>query len=78
VPCLVASGVRNGIDRVTGRKQDLRMPTTMLRPLSKAPIYYVARQTGRLRPRPLNLTFSVTYPLQREVQDVQRVEEARR
>lgn len=33
----------------------------MLRPLLKAPVYYVARQTGQLRPRPLNLTFSVTY-----------------
>ncbi len=33
----------------------------MLRPLSKAPLYYIARQTGHLRPRPLNLTFSVTY-----------------
>src|SRR6266550_8539686 len=33
----------------------------MLLPLSKAPLYYAARQTGRLRPRPLNLTFSVTY-----------------
>lgn len=33
----------------------------MLRPLSKAVVYNVARQTGRLRPRPLNLTFSVTY-----------------
>jgi MoaA/NifB/PqqE/SkfB family radical SAM enzyme len=33
----------------------------MLHPLSKAVVYNVARQTGRLRPRPLNLTFSVTY-----------------
>ena len=33
----------------------------MLRPLSKAPVYFIARQTGALRPRPLNLTFSVTY-----------------
>jgi MoaA/NifB/PqqE/SkfB family radical SAM enzyme len=30
-------------------------------PLSRAVVYNVARQTGRLRPRPLNLTFSVTY-----------------
>jgi len=33
----------------------------MLLPLSKAGVYHVARQTGRLRPRPLNLTFSVSY-----------------
>jgi MoaA/NifB/PqqE/SkfB family radical SAM enzyme len=33
----------------------------MLRPLSKAGVYHVARQTGYLRPRPLNLTFSVSY-----------------
>lgn len=33
----------------------------MLRPLSKAPLYNIARRTGRLCPRPLNLTFSVTY-----------------
>jgi MoaA/NifB/PqqE/SkfB family radical SAM enzyme len=33
----------------------------MFRPLSKAAVYHVARRTGRLRPRPLNLTFSVTY-----------------
>ncbi len=33
----------------------------MLRPLTKAAVYNVARRTGRLRPRPLNLTFSVTY-----------------
>jgi len=33
----------------------------MLRPLSKSAVYTVARQTGALRPRPLNLTFSVTY-----------------
>jgi MoaA/NifB/PqqE/SkfB family radical SAM enzyme len=33
----------------------------MLRPLSKAATYHVARRTGRLHPRPLNLTFSVTY-----------------
>jgi MoaA/NifB/PqqE/SkfB family radical SAM enzyme len=33
----------------------------MLRPLSKAAVYHVARRTGRLHPRPLNLTFSVTY-----------------
>jgi MoaA/NifB/PqqE/SkfB family radical SAM enzyme len=30
-------------------------------PLLKAVVYNVARQTGRLRPRPLNLTFSVSY-----------------
>src|SRR5262249_44458847 len=35
--------------------------TTMLRPLTRAPIYNIARRTGALRPRPLNLTFSVTY-----------------
>ena len=33
----------------------------MLRPLSKAALYHVARRTGHLRPRPLSLTFSVTY-----------------
>lgn len=33
----------------------------MLTPLTKAAAYHVARRTGRLRPRPLNLTFSVTY-----------------
>jgi len=33
----------------------------MLRPLSRALVYNVARRTGRLHPRPLNLTFSVTY-----------------
>jgi MoaA/NifB/PqqE/SkfB family radical SAM enzyme len=30
-------------------------------PIARAATYHVARQTGRLRPRPLNLTFSVTY-----------------
>jgi MoaA/NifB/PqqE/SkfB family radical SAM enzyme len=33
----------------------------MLRPLTKAAVYNLARRTGHLRPRPLNLTFSVTY-----------------
>jgi MoaA/NifB/PqqE/SkfB family radical SAM enzyme len=33
----------------------------MLRPLTRAAVYNVARRTGHLRPRPLNLTFSVTY-----------------
>ena len=33
----------------------------MLRPLAKAAVYNVARRTKHLRPRPLNLTFSVTY-----------------
>ena len=33
----------------------------MLRPLSRAAIYAVARRTGRLRPPPLTLTFSVSY-----------------
>jgi MoaA/NifB/PqqE/SkfB family radical SAM enzyme len=33
----------------------------MLRALSMTPVYAVARATGALRPRPLNLTFSVTY-----------------
>jgi len=33
----------------------------MLRPLAKAAVYHASRQTGALRPRPLNLTFSVTY-----------------
>jgi MoaA/NifB/PqqE/SkfB family radical SAM enzyme len=33
----------------------------MLRPLLKAPSYNLARKTGYFRPRPLNLTFSVTY-----------------
>ena len=33
----------------------------MLRPLLMAPSYNLARKTGALRPRPLNLTFSVTY-----------------
>jgi MoaA/NifB/PqqE/SkfB family radical SAM enzyme len=33
----------------------------MLRPLAKAAVYNVARHTRHLRPRPLNLTFSVTY-----------------
>jgi MoaA/NifB/PqqE/SkfB family radical SAM enzyme len=33
----------------------------MLRPLAKSAVYFAARQTGRLRPRPLNLTFSVSY-----------------
>ena len=38
-----------------------RRERLMLRPLTKAAVYNVARRTGRLRPRPLNLTFSVTY-----------------
>jgi len=33
----------------------------MLRPLSRSLGYHLARRTGRGRPRPLNLTFSVTY-----------------
>ena len=33
----------------------------MLRPLTKGALYHAARRTGRLRPAPLNLTFSVTY-----------------
>src|SRR5262245_19515803 len=33
----------------------------MFRPLTKAAVYNVARRTGYLHPRPLNLTFSVTY-----------------
>ena len=33
----------------------------MLRPLAKAAVYNIARRTKHLRPRPLNLTFSVTY-----------------
>ena len=33
----------------------------MFRPLAKAALYHVARRTGTIRPRPLNLTFSVTY-----------------
>ena len=33
----------------------------MLRPLTQAVAYNIARRTGRFAPRPLNLTFSVTY-----------------
>jgi MoaA/NifB/PqqE/SkfB family radical SAM enzyme len=33
----------------------------MLHPVSKSVVYNIARRTGRVRPRPLNLTFSVTY-----------------
>lgn len=33
----------------------------MLRPLSRVPVYFLARRTGGLRPAPLNLTFSVSY-----------------
>jgi sulfatase maturation enzyme AslB (radical SAM superfamily) len=33
----------------------------MLGPLPRAAVYHMARQTGYLRPLPLNLTFSVTY-----------------
>ncbi|TMA80348.1 MAG: radical SAM protein [Deltaproteobacteria bacterium] len=33
----------------------------MLKPLLRAPLYNLARRTGRLRPLPTNLTFSVSY-----------------
>ena len=33
----------------------------MVIPLTKAPLYHLARKTGLVRLRPLNLTFSVTY-----------------
>ena len=33
----------------------------MLKPLARAPLYHLARRTGQFSPRPLNLTFSVTY-----------------
>jgi MoaA/NifB/PqqE/SkfB family radical SAM enzyme len=33
----------------------------MLKPLLRAPLYHLARRTGRLRPLPTNLTFSVSY-----------------
>jgi MoaA/NifB/PqqE/SkfB family radical SAM enzyme len=33
----------------------------LLGALARVPLYQVARRTGRLRPAPLNLTFSVTY-----------------
>jgi MoaA/NifB/PqqE/SkfB family radical SAM enzyme len=49
---VVSGRVCNGLDS---------LKEIMLRPLSKAVVYNVARQTGTLQPRPLNLTFSVTY-----------------
>lgn len=33
----------------------------MFSTLAKMPVYFIARQTGRLRPLPVNLTFSVSY-----------------
>ena len=33
----------------------------MLSQLARAPLYHLARRTGRLRPLPMNLTFSVSY-----------------
>jgi MoaA/NifB/PqqE/SkfB family radical SAM enzyme len=44
-----------------GRTPRFRLLNIMLYPLTKSVVYNVARKTGRLRPRPLNLTFSVTY-----------------